>query len=169
MASACLFFPFLGESSHSRGCSCVIGPKSPCGRLSSSREELSRTNARMGRVDRDWTKSGGRPFSHWPGVLLVVGELAQGPHYVVPGKMPFRVAISTEPDPQGTGPVDIHAHPYTTIACAAGVVTRTTDRVSSRYHCSGIRRVRQLALGFAKAIELNRHTTRMKTRGSVVN
>ena len=40
--------------------------------------------------------------------------------------------------------------PYTlqcTAACAAGVVTRTTDRDSSRYHYSGIRRVRQLALG----------------------
>ena len=28
---------------------------------------------------------------------------------------------------QGTGRVDIHTHPYTTAACAAGVVTKTTD------------------------------------------
>ena len=61
--------------------------------------------------------------------------------------MPFRVAISTEPDPQGTGRVDIITHPYTTIACAAGVVTRTADRDSSRYRYSGIRKTRQLALG----------------------
>ena len=47
--------------------------------------------------------------------------------------MTFRVAISTEPDPQGTGRVDIHTHPYTTAACAAGVVTKTTDRDSLRY------------------------------------
>ena len=33
----------------------------------------------------------------------------------------------------GTGRVDIHTPPYTTAACAAGVVTRTTDRDSSRY------------------------------------
>ena len=61
--------------------------------------------------------------------------------------MTFRVAISTEPDPQGTGRVDIHTHPYTAIACAAGVVTKTTDRDSLRCTYNGIRRVRQLALG----------------------
>ena len=32
-------------------------------------------------------------------------------------------------------------------ACAAAVVTKTTDRDSSRYTYNGIRRVRQLALG----------------------
>ena len=78
------------------------------------------------------------------------------------------MAISTEPDPQGTSRVDIHTYAYTTAACAAGVVTRTTDRDSSRYPYSGIRRVRQLALA-AKATELNRHTTPMKTRESVVS
>ena len=31
--------------------------------------------------------------------------------------------------------------------CAAGVVTKTTDRDSLRYTYNGIRRVRQLALG----------------------
>ena len=61
--------------------------------------------------------------------------------------MTFRVAIPTEPDPQGTGRVDIHTHPYTTAACAAGVVTKNTDRDSSRYTYNGTRRVRQLALG----------------------
>ena len=43
--------------------------------------------------------------------------------------------------------VDIHTHPYTTAACAAGVVTKTTDRDSVRYTYNGTRRVRQLALG----------------------
>ena len=38
-------------------------------------------------------------------------------------------------------------HPYTTAACAAGVVTKTTDRDSLRYTYNGTRRVRQLALG----------------------
>ena len=61
--------------------------------------------------------------------------------------MTFRVAISTETDPQGTGQVGIHTHPYTTAACAAGVVTKTTDRDSLRYTYNGTRRVRQLALG----------------------
>ena len=37
-----------------------------------------RTNAPTGRVDRNWTKSGGK--APWPGFLLV-GELAQVPHY----------------------------------------------------------------------------------------
>ena len=64
-----------------------------------------------------------------------------------PGKVTFRVAISTEPDPQGTSRVDIHTHPYTTAACAAGVVPKTTDRDSLRYTHNGIRRVCQLALG----------------------
>ena len=46
-----------------------------------------------------------------------------------------------------TGRVDIHRHPYTTAACAAGVVTKTTDRDSLRFTYNGTRRVRQLALG----------------------
>ena len=47
--------------------------------------------------------------------------------------------------------------------------TKTTDRDSLRYTYNGTRRVRQLALGCEKATELNRHTTRMKIRGSVVS
>ena len=43
--------------------------------------------------------------------------------------------------------VNIHTHPYTTAACAAGVVTKTTDRDSLRYTYNGTPRVRQLALG----------------------
>ena len=39
-----------------------------------------------------------------------------------------------------------HTHPYTTAACAAGVVTKNTDRDSLRYTYNGTRRVRQLAL-----------------------
>ena len=62
------------------------------------------------------------------------------------GKMPFRVAISTAPDPHGSGRVDILTHPYKTAACAAGVGTGTADRDSSRYRYSGNRRTRQLAL-----------------------
>ena len=42
---------------------------------------------------------------------------------------------------------DIHTHPYTTAACAAGVVTKTTDRDSLRYTYNGTQRVRQLVLG----------------------
>ena len=39
---------------------------------------LQEPNAPTGRVDRNWTKSGGK--APWPGLLLV-GELAQVPHY----------------------------------------------------------------------------------------
>ena len=73
------------------------------------------------------------------------------PYYITllliasPGKMPFRVAISTAPDPQGIGRVDILTHPYTTAACAAGEVTGTARRDSLRYRYSGNRRTRQLA------------------------
>ena len=51
--------------------------------------------------------------------------------------MTFRVAISTETDRQGTGQVDIHTHPYTTAACAAGAVRKTDDRDSLRYTYNG--------------------------------
>ena len=52
------------------------------------------------------------------------------PPAIFPGFL-FRVAISTAPDPQGTGRVDILTHPYSSrIACAAGVVTRTADKDS---------------------------------------
>ena len=53
----------------------------------------------MGRVDRNWTNSGGSFFLPWP--WLLVGELAQSHttrNDAVPGG---RVAISTAPDPQG--------------------------------------------------------------------
>ena len=36
---------------------------------------------------------------------------------------------------------------YLRFSCAAGVVTKTTDRDSLRYTYNGTRRVRQLALG----------------------
>ena len=49
-------------------------------------------------------------------------------------EMVFRLAISTEPDPQGSSRVDIKTHPYTAVACAAGVVTVTAGRHSSRCH-----------------------------------
>ena len=86
----------------------------------------------------------------------------------LPGKMPLRVAISTTPDPQGAGRADILMHPYTSrIDCAAG--TGTAGRDSSRYRYSGNRRIRQKTSWIAKAIELNRQTTCMKIRGSVVS
>ena len=56
------------------------------------------------------------------------------------------LAIFTAPDPQGSGRVDIFTHPYTTAARAAGVVTRTAGRDSSRYRFRGNGRTRQLAL-----------------------
>ena len=45
---------------------------------SAQKENNSRTNAPTGRVDRNWTKSCGK--APLPGFLLV-GELAQVPHY----------------------------------------------------------------------------------------
>ena len=83
----------------------------------------------MGRVGRNWSKSGGRPSPTTRG--FVSGWAYASP--TLPGKMTSRVAISTEADPQETGWVDIHTHPYTTAACAAEVVTRATDRDSLRY------------------------------------
>ena len=61
-------------------------------------------------------------------------------------RVAFRVAISTAPDPQGSGRVDILTHPYTTIACATGVVTGTAGRDSSRCRYHGNERTRQVAL-----------------------
>ena len=84
--------------------------------------------------------------------------------------MPFRVAISTAPNPQGSGRVDILKHPYTTAVCAAGVVTGTADRDSSRYRYNGNRRTRQLALDCAcNRVKSTHVTTCMKIRESVVS
>ena len=47
-------------------------------KLRTARPIPPRTNARTGRVDHNWTKSGGK--ASWPGFLFV-GELAQVPHY----------------------------------------------------------------------------------------
>ena len=46
----------------------------------------------------------------WPGFLLT-GELAQVPHY--PESPRLRVAISTMPDPSGSGRVDMLTSPVT--------------------------------------------------------
>ena len=43
------------------------------------------------------------------------------------------MAISTAPDPQGSGRVDVLTHPYTTAARATGLATGTADRDSSRW------------------------------------
>ena len=56
----------------------------------------TRTNARMGRVGRNWAKFGGM-------LILMAGGFVTGQAYASPtlsGTMPFRVAISTAPDPQ---------------------------------------------------------------------
>ena len=70
------------------------------------------TNASTGRVDRNWTKSGGK--APQPGFLLV-GELAQVPHYpetrASRRRGHLRVAISTVPDPSGSGRVDMLTSP----------------------------------------------------------
>ena len=65
----------------------------------------------------------------------------------LPRTIPFRVAISTAPDPQGLGRVDILKHPYTTIAYAAGIVTGTAGRDSLRNRYRGNRRTRQPGAG----------------------
>ena len=75
-----------------------------------------RTNAPTGRVDRNWTKSGGK--ASWPGFLLV-GELAQVPHYIR-RRGRLRVAISTVSDPSGSGRVDMLTSP---VAAARAVAT----------------------------------------------
>ena len=64
-------------------------------------------------------------FVNAPDVEWSFGYVRACASPTLPGTMPFRVAISTAPDPQGSGRVDIHTHPYTTAACAAGVVTGT--------------------------------------------
>ena len=48
----------------------------------------------------------------------------------------FRVAISTAPDPQGSGRVGVLTHLHTKAACTARVVTGTAGSDSSRcrYH-----------------------------------
>ena len=48
----------------------------------------------------------------------------------LPGMIPFPVAMSTAPDPQGSSRVDTLTHPYKTVACPAGVVTGTIGRDS---------------------------------------
>ena len=103
----------------------------------------------MGRVDCNWTKSGGRLFySQWPGVLLV-SKLAQILH-ATQNDDGVRVAISTAPEPQGSGRVDPHSliriqqQQQQQLALLGGVVTETTGRDSSRYRYHDNRR--QLAL-----------------------
>ena len=69
-----------------------------------------RTNAPMGRVDRNWTKSGGK--APLPGLTRV-------PHY--PETRALRVAVSTVPDPSGSGRVDMLTSPVA--AARAAVAT----------------------------------------------
>ena len=79
-------------------------------------KETPRTNAPTGRVDRNWTKSGGK--APWPGFLLV-GELAQVPHYpetrTSPGGYLHRAY------PSGSGRVDMLMSPVE--AARAAVAT----------------------------------------------
>ena len=93
-----------------------------------------------------WTVTGPSPAE---GCFLMAGSFISGwacASPTLPGMMPFRVAFSTAPDPQRSGRVDILTHPYTTAACAAGVVTVTVGRDSLRCRCRGNRTTRQLAL-----------------------
>ena len=119
----------------------------------------------MGRVDRAWTKSGGRLCSH--GRELCWRMSLRKSH--TPGMMPFRVNISTAPDPQGSSRVNMPTHPYTTAACAAGAVTGTAGKDSWRYRYRGNQRTRQQTSRIANTNELNGHTTSMTIRGSVVS
>ena len=72
--------------------------------------ELQRNgiNARMGRVYRDWTKSGGRllfrgqGFSEWASFRT---------SSALPGGMTFWVALFTASDPQGSSRADILTRP----------------------------------------------------------
>ena len=48
----------------------------------------------------------------------------------LPGRVTFRVAISTDPDPQGSSRVVILTHPYTTAACAALAARATVGRAA---------------------------------------
>ena len=74
-----------------------------------------------------------------------MGGLARVPQRS--GMMAFRVAInSTAPETQGSGRVDKLTHPCTPAACAAGVVTGTAGRDSSRYRSLGNCRTRHLTL-----------------------
>ena len=42
-------------------------------------------------------------------------------------------SLSTTPFVEVLDRVDIHTHPYTTIACAAGVVTRTAELIGAAH------------------------------------
>ena len=67
-------------------------------------------------MGNNWTKSGGK--APWPGFLLV-GELAQVPHYPETRTSPG--VISTVPDPSGSGRVDMLTGPVA--AARAAVAT----------------------------------------------
>ena len=115
--------------------------------LKSTHHQIPSSNARMDRVDRNWTKSGGRLFSQWLGALLV-DELAQVSHYTEEW---VSVCLSPLSPPHlnprdQSGRVDILTRPYTTAACAAGVVTGTAGRDSSRCRYNENRRIRQIVL-----------------------
>ena len=67
--------------------------------------------------------------------------------------MPFRVAISTAPDPQGSGWFNTLTLPYTTASCAAG----NAGRDSSRYRYHGNSRKCELTLDYeCNWVELTR-------------
>ena len=106
------------------------------------------------------------------GCFLMAGDFVSGwagASPTLPGMMPFRVAISTAPDPQGSGRVDIFTHPSTTAACAAVVETGTTGRDSSRYRHHGNGSTRQQTSWIANAMELNLHMICTKIRAGVVS
>ena len=81
-----------------------------------SRDSIARPNTSTGRVDRNWTESGGKAPK--PGFLLV-GELAKV--HTTRRRGHLRVAISTVPGPSGSARVDMLTSPVA--AARAAVAT----------------------------------------------
>ena len=88
-----------------------------------------RTNAPTGRVDRNWTKSGGK--APWPGFLWASSRKSHTTR-----KRRLRVAISTVPDPSGSGQVDVLTSPV----AAARAAVATGAWVKSKHDLYLIRR-----------------------------
>ena len=84
---------------------------------------LGRTNAPTGRVDRNWAKSGGK--APWPGFLWVSSRKS----HTTRRRGHLRVAISTVPDPSGSGRVDMLTSPV----AAARAVVATGAWVKSKH------------------------------------
>ena len=91
----------------------------------------------MGRVDRNWAKSGGRLLFSWPGFSLV-GELGQVPHY--PEEWPFPVGYLHR-----TGSPGIKSGRHTHASVYIGSLRCWSS--------NGDRRWRQLALSLPREVK----------------